>query len=58
MIGRENYPGITVCARTYSIYRGSEDAAGQDDRISILHENEAQNSGPEHSCMELRGAKN
>jgi hypothetical protein len=57
-IEREKYHQINVCSRTNSGDHGPEDAAGQNACISVLHVNEAQNCGPEHSCLESSGLKN
>jgi hypothetical protein len=56
-IERENSPGITVWARTDSGDCCPEDAAEQNARMSVLHENEGQNSGAKRSCTESGDAK-
>jgi hypothetical protein len=59
-IERENFREITVCARSDNGYSGPEDAAGQNARLSVLHENDSdsQKNSQEHSCMESSGSKN
>jgi hypothetical protein len=56
-IERENSTGIAIWARTDSGDRGLEDAAEQNAGMSVLHENEGRNSGPERSCTKLGDAK-
>jgi hypothetical protein len=57
-IERENSREITVCARSDNCYSGPEDAAGQNARLSVLHENDSQKNSQEHSCTESSGSKN
>jgi hypothetical protein len=54
---REKSPGITVWAKTDSGDRCPGRSGGKSARMSVLHENEGQNSGPERSCMDLSEAK-